>query len=199
MDKTHNISLGGFSFTIENDAYQKLSTYLMKVRQFLGDSSDTNEIIFDVEQRMAELLKAHTQTVEVVTQEDVDYLIEVLGKPEQYVDESQEAITEEKRTKFSFKGRKLYRDMDDKKIGGVLSGISYYFQIDVSLLRIIFLLLFLTNSFAFFFSTSLYYFLGSSATSQYNCRKVGDERSSSEFGYTFLIQGKYSFSEKRMV
>jgi len=159
MDKTHNISLGGFSFTIENDAYQKLSTYLMKVRQFLGDSSDTNEIIFDVEQRMAELLKAHTQTVEVVTQEDVDYLIEVLGKPEQYVDESQEAITEEKRTKFSFKGRKLYRDMDDKKIGGVLSGISYYFQIDVSLLRIIFLLLFLTNSFAFFFSTSFWLLL----------------------------------------
>lgn len=37
MDQTHNISLGGFSFVIENNAAKELSSYLAKVRQFLGE------------------------------------------------------------------------------------------------------------------------------------------------------------------
>ena len=86
MDKTHNISLGGFSFVIENNAADHLSSYLTKVRQSLGDSSDTEEILFDVEQRMAELLKARIQNTEVVTPADITYLIEVMGQPEQYIE-----------------------------------------------------------------------------------------------------------------
>ena len=48
MDQTHNISLGGFSFVIENNAAKELSSYLAKVRQFLGESPDTDEILTDV-------------------------------------------------------------------------------------------------------------------------------------------------------
>ena len=144
MDKTHNISLGGFSFIIEDGAASQLSAYLTKVRQYLGQSADTDEILTDVEQRMAELLKARMQNTEVVTSSDIDYLIQVMGKPEQYVQDDEE-LFEKPAPVLPLRSRKLYRDISKGRIGGVLSGLSYYFQIDVTLLRIIYMLPILLN------------------------------------------------------
>ena len=159
MDKTHNISLGGFSFLIEDKAYHELSKYLNDVRKYLGKTPDTEEIIYDVEQRMAELLKNQMKGREVIVSQDVTYLIEVLGKPEQYIDEEQTTesnFSKQPETTFArinthIKSRKLYRDMDRKKLGGVLSGLSYYLNFDVAWLRIIYLILlfFAQTSFIF--------------------------------------------------
>ena len=142
MDKTKNISLGGFSFLIEENAYTALSQYLAEVRQHLQHNSDRDEIIFDVEQRMAELLKDRTANREVIIHQDVLYLIEVLGKPEQYVedeeaDKATNAATEASAQAFST-NKPLYRDIDDCKIGGVLSGMAHYFNISPTMLRIAF-------------------------------------------------------------
>ena len=142
MDKTKNISLGGFSFLIEENAYTALSQYLAEVRQHLQHNSDRDEIIFDVEQRMAELLKDRTANREVIIHQDVLYLIEVLGKPEQYVedeeaDKATNAAPEASAQAFSAK-KPLYRDIDDCKIGGVLSGMAHYFNISPTILRIAF-------------------------------------------------------------
>ncbi len=145
MDKTHNISLGGFSFIIENGAASQLSAYLTKVRQYLGQSADTGEILTDVEQRMAELLRTRMQNTEVVTSSDIDYLIQVMGKPEQYVQDEEELTFEKSAPVLPLRSRKLYRDINKGSIGGVLSGLSYYFQIDVTLLRIIYMLPILLN------------------------------------------------------
>ena len=142
MDKTKNISLGGFSFLIEENAYTALSQYLTEVRQHLQHNSDRDEIIFDVEQRMAELLKDRTANREVIMHQDVLYLIEVLGKPEQYVedeeaDKATNAAPEATAKAFST-NKPLYRDIDDRKIGGVLSGMAHYFNISPTMLRIAF-------------------------------------------------------------
>lgn len=142
MDKTKNISLGGFSFLIEENAYTALSQYLAEVRQHLQHNSDRDEIIFDVEQRMAELLKERTANREVIIHQDVLYLIEVLGKPEQYVedeeaDKATNAAPEASAQAFST-NKPLYRDIDDCKIGGVLSGMAHYFNISPTMLRIAF-------------------------------------------------------------
>ena len=142
MDKTKNISLGGFSFLIEENAYTALSQYLTEVRQHLQHNSDRDEIIFDVEQRMAELLKDRTANREVIMHQDVLYLIEVLGKPEQYVededaDKATNAANEAYAQAFST-NKPLYRDIDDRKIGGVLSGMAHYFNISPTMLRIAF-------------------------------------------------------------
>ena len=142
MDKTKNISLGGFSFLIEENAYTALSQYLAEVRQHLQHNSDRDEIIFDVEQRMAELLKERTANREVIMHQDVLYLIEVLGKPEQYVedeeaDKATNAAPEASAKAFSA-NKPLYRDIDDRKIGGVLSGMAHYFNISPTMLRIAF-------------------------------------------------------------
>lgn len=146
MDKTKNISLGGFSFLIEENAYTALSQYLAEVRQHLQHNSDRDEIIFDVEQRMAELLKDRTANREVIMHQDVLYLIEVLGKPEQYVedeeaDKATNAAPEASAKAFSA-NKPLYRDIDNRKIGGVLSGLAHYFNISPTMLRIAFTVLF---------------------------------------------------------
>ena len=151
MDKVKNISLGGSPFLIEETAYSQLNEYLSKVRKYLAHNEAVDEILFDVEQRMAELLKDQMKGREVVIAQDIQYLISVLGRPEQYLDD--EEITESTPESFdSFKGKKLYRDIDDKKLGGVLSGISHYFKWDVTLLRIVFALLILANLSFFAFS-----------------------------------------------
>ena len=85
MDKVKNISLGGFSFIIEETAYNALNNYLNEVRNHLNQNTDREEILYDVEQRMAELLKVRLKEREVVIGQDVQYLIEVLGRPEQYL------------------------------------------------------------------------------------------------------------------
>lgn len=163
MDKTHNISLGGFSFVIENKAYQELSNYLNDVRKSLGNNPETEEIIYDVEQRMAELLKKQMQGREVIVSQDVQYLIAVLGTPEQYTldEEPVQPSEPSKKTENQFerisahlKQRKLYRDIDRKKLGGVLAGLSHYLNFDVTGLRIIYLALLLlvpSSSFVFNF------------------------------------------------
>ena len=157
MDKIKNISLGGFSFLIEENAYTALSQYLAQVRQHLLHNPDRDEIIFDVEQRMAELLKDRIANREVVMQHDVLYLIEVLGKPEQYVEEEeqQQPDSSANATSQNFSATKpLYRDIDDRKIGGVLSGIAHYFSINPTKLRIAFAILF-----ALFFTSGGRWFL----------------------------------------
>lgn len=153
MDKVKNISLGGFSFTIEETAYNALNTYLVEVHKHLSTNADKDEILYDIEQRMAELLKEQMKGREVVISQDIQYLISVLGRPEQYVDD-EEITASTPQFSNSFKGRKLYRDIDDKKLGGVLSGISHYFKWDVTLLRIVFALLIFANISFFAFSVN---------------------------------------------
>ncbi|MFJ1430504.1 PspC domain-containing protein [Capnocytophaga canimorsus] len=150
MDKTHNISLGGFSFLIEDKAYQELSKYLNEVRKSLGNTSDTNEIIYDVEQRMAELLKTQMKGREVIVSQDIDYLISVLGRPEQYVDLEEETqkeakfTTNEKQNRIVefFRHKRLYRDLENKLLAGVFAGFGHFLAIEKTWLRFAYLWLF---------------------------------------------------------
>ncbi|MFJ1425985.1 PspC domain-containing protein [Capnocytophaga canimorsus] len=157
MDKTHNISLGGFSFLIEDKAYQELSKYLNEVRKSLGNTSDTNEIIYDVEQRMAELLKTQMKGREVIVSQDVDYLISVLGRPEQYVDLEEETqkeakfTTNEKQNRIVefFRHKRLYRDLENKLLAGVFAGFGHFLAIEKTWLRFAYLWLFALSALIF--------------------------------------------------
>lgn len=150
MDTIKNISLGGFAFTIDETAYRMLQNYLNEVKKSLKNTEDANEILYDVEQRLAELLKERLKNREVVDNADVEHLIGIMGKPEQFrLDDEQESqpsdefVDESKKvwndTKAYFQKRKLYRDSEHKKIGGVLAGVAHFFKIDATWLRILIL------------------------------------------------------------
>lgn len=153
MDKTISISLGGYSFIVDDAAYLKLKRYLDEVRRSLNGMEGTDDVISDVEIRIAELFKERLGSREVVSDQDVDYVIQIMGKPEQYVDaDDTETGGTGKGTGTGFTPgvtatgkKKLYRDPDDKVLGGVLSGIAHYIGVESWITRVIWILLFFAD------------------------------------------------------
>ena len=102
MNKTVNINLGGMIFHIDENAYQKLQNYLNAVRRSFAGASGEDEIISDIESRIAELFSEKLQhDRQVVSNKEVDEVIEVMGQPEDYmVDE--DIFEEEPRTQENY-------------------------------------------------------------------------------------------------
>ncbi|GFD92799.1 hypothetical protein KUL156_52770 [Alteromonas sp. KUL156] len=144
MNKTININLGGFFFHIDETAYQKLKRYLDAIARSLSDDPQgKNEIIADIEARISELLSERiTDARQVVNESDIEEIIAIMGQPEDYA-EAEEGYSEN--TSFNHKrntsNKKMFRDGDDKFLGGVCSGLGHYFNIDVVWIRLAFLIL----------------------------------------------------------
>ncbi len=159
MNKTININLGGIFFHIDETAYQKLKRYIDSIRRSLSDDpKGRDEIIADIEQRISELLSEKVADPrQVVSEGDIDEVINVMGQPEDYmVDE--ELFSEDTRRSYSSdraSRKRLFRDGDDKFLGGVSSGIAYYFDVDVIWIRIAWLV----AAFGFGFGFLLYIIL----------------------------------------
>jgi phage shock protein PspC (stress-responsive transcriptional regulator) len=147
MNKTVSVNISGFIFNIEEIAYEKLSRYLNTIRGYFSESTGAEEIIEDIEARIAELFQEKiSNTYQVIKLKDVNEVIAVMGEPEEYIDgEAEEYAEEEKSTGATSnrknKYRKIYRDPDDKVLGGVCSGIGYYFGIDPIWIRLLFVIL----------------------------------------------------------
>lgn len=142
MNKTININLGGFFFHIDESAFQKLRRYLDAISKSLSDDPQgKNEIIADVEARISELLSEKiTDARQVVNESDIDDVITIMGQPEDYTEAEEpynDANYSHKRN--NSKGKKLFRDGDDKFLGGVAAGIAHYFDIDMIWIRLAFL------------------------------------------------------------
>jgi phage shock protein PspC (stress-responsive transcriptional regulator) len=154
MKKTVTINLGGFVFNIDEDACDRLSQYLSNIEKRFPEG-ERAEIIRDIEERMAELLTYKLQNRNVVEINDVEEVIEVIGQPEQFEDESNEGqttadtsasdstagTTGKTTTRQPRKMRKLYRNSNDRMVGGVASGLAAYFDLDAAIVRILFVIL----------------------------------------------------------
>ncbi len=144
MNKTININLGGFFFHIDEIAFQKLRRYLDSISRSLSDDPQgKNEIISDIEARISELLSEKiTDARQVVNEGDIDEVIKVMGQPEDYA-EAEEGYANENynyQRRTNSNGKKLFRDGDDKFLGGVASGIAHYFNVDTVWIRLAFIL-----------------------------------------------------------
>lgn len=144
MDKTISISLGGFSFIIDENAYDSLKKYLDQIRISLGNMEGIDDIMSDVEIRIAELFKERLLGREVVNILDVKHVIEVMGEPEQYVDEGSENTSNHKSIS-EIKKKKLYRDPKDKVLAGVLSGLAHYLGVETWITRVAWIVLFFAD------------------------------------------------------
>ena len=144
MNKTVNINLGGMIFHIDENAYQKLQNYLNAVRRSFAGASGEDEIISDIESRIAELFSDKLQhDRKVVSNKEVDEIIEVMGQPEDYMVDEDIFDEEPKTRKTTAKSkRKFFRDPDNKYIGGVSAGLGHYFGIDALWIRLIWVGLF---------------------------------------------------------
>lgn len=142
MKKTITINISGLVFNIEEDAYSSLKNYLEKIGNKFNNLEERQEIIEDIEARVAELFTEKIdRNKEVINQKDVNRIIEVMGSPDNFEEEESEFKdkTESKSTTTNEK-KKFFRDPDNKVLGGVCAGISNYFGWDISILRVIFAL-----------------------------------------------------------
>ena len=141
MNKTVNINLAGLHFHIDETAYFELQRYLNAVKASL-DHEGRDEVMSDIEARISELFsEAITSDKQVITTQNVADVIAVMGQPEDYQLEDEQP--KEKTSKsFTNYPRKFFRDTKNGYIGGVSSGLSYYFGIDALYVRLGWILLF---------------------------------------------------------
>ncbi len=167
MKKTLTVNLGGTVFNIDDDAYRLLDNYLCNLKTHFRKETGADEIVDDMERRISELFSEKLSGgAQVITIAHVEEVIKRMGKPEELDAESGEnasgafdesaasgansgAGSEEATSKDTKSGmgsgayshRRLYRNPDDKMLGGVCSGLAAYLDWDVTLLRILFLVI----------------------------------------------------------
>ena len=148
MKKTFTINISGSIFHIDDDAFEKLQKYLHMLNKHFGPAIEGQEILQDIEARIAELFLEKTgNKVDVITDFMVDEVIARMGKPEDFMDQEEEASGKTPTETAPEEGdqkirRRLYRDGDSRVLGGVCSGMAAYFNIDPVMMRVIFFLLF---------------------------------------------------------
>ena len=136
MKKNFSVNIGGRIFNIDDDAYECLNSYLNRLRSFFASAQGNDEIIADIEMRIAELLNQQKeQGLSLITLAHIKEVIASMGEPDQFSD----AETEKPKSSTGSKTRgKLYRDPDNRQIGGVAAGIAAWFGIDPVWVRLIF-------------------------------------------------------------
>lgn len=148
MKTTEKISLGGLAFTVESDAYAELESYLGEIRECFRNDTSADEIVEDIETRIAELLREKCKDGMVANIDmikDIKNRIgdpkELAGQEEEVTDETAEKVQDQPKRK-SFKDKRLYRNIDDRMVAGVCSGLAIYFNLDKTLFRLAFLIAF---------------------------------------------------------
>ena len=139
MKKTLNINIRGIVFHIDDDAYEKLNKYLSEINHHFKSKKGHEDIINDIENRIVELFQQKlTDKKQVIVMEDVDEVIGIMGHPSDFdQDSEEEAIPNPHKSK---KGpKRLFRDIDNRLIGGVCSGLGAYFNVDQMWFRLAFI------------------------------------------------------------
>ncbi len=133
MNEIKKCSISGVGFTFEKAAYDRLNNYLASLKEAYKSNPDSEEILADIEARIAELiLSAQSDTQCVVTLPIIENIIEQLGSPEAISgEESKTANNTESRIP-----RRLYRDLENAKLGGVCAGLAKHFGVDAVWIRL---------------------------------------------------------------
>ena len=156
MKKTLTVNLGGTVFHIDEDAYRLLDNYLSNLKIHFSKDVGADEIVDDIERRISELFAEKlTAGLQVITITDVEEVITRMGNPEDIetgdAETSSHAGTKTSSGSGSWNAgsanqatasvrRRLFRNPDDKMLGGVVSGLASYLGWDVTLLRFLLLI-----------------------------------------------------------
>lgn len=164
MKKTFNINIGGFVFTIDDDAYSLLNDYIDTLQNAFRTQADGKEIVDDIESRIAELFQEKIAGGQlVITLADTEEIINRIGQPEDILSvneisvESSDADNDETAYSETISmddenhtadrpyqtekiNKKLFRDPQNGMLGGVCAGLAEYLNVDTSLIRILVLI-----------------------------------------------------------
>ena len=186
MKRAISINLGGIVFNIDDDAYRELQTYLTQIESCFSDREESKEIMNDIEVRIAELFNEKiTDYKKVITSKDVNEIIGIMGSPEQFGEPENES-THKQRERFGPSGyRRMYRDPDNRILGGVCSGMSAYWRIDPIILRILFVIAFLGFGTGLIIYIILWVVLPEAKTKAQKLEMMGEKVNVSNIGKAF--------------
>lgn len=153
MKKTISIHIKGFPFIIEDIAYTRLENYMNRLKSALQGQEGADEIIEDIEIRIAELLNGKTtQFKQIIGEDDIIDVLNTLGDPSDYTDNEEAHYTEQttNSSRSERNEKRLYRDTESGYIGGVCSGLAEYLNIDPTVIRLIWAAAFFIGGVGFF-------------------------------------------------
>jgi phage shock protein PspC (stress-responsive transcriptional regulator) len=140
MKKTLTINLGGIVFHIDEDAYLALSHYLDKLKKHFSREEGSQDILNDIESRIAEILgEKCSATKQVITSEDVNGVIAIMGQPVE-IDQEENPNAHHGSSSGEKGEKRFFRNPDEKVVAGVCSGIAAYFHLDPVWVRLLFVL-----------------------------------------------------------
>jgi len=146
MKKVENINLGTVKFVIDEDAFDKLENYLDTIERHFQKSEGCEEIMEDIEIRMAELFQESLFSANsIVSMKHVDSVIAIMGTPEDFGATSDTTHKKAKKSKGKkskkHTGKRLFRDESDAVVAGVCSGLTAYFGMnDPVIVRVLFVI-----------------------------------------------------------
>ena len=151
MKQVININFQGRVVPIETTAFEILKDYTDSLNRHFANEEGKEEIINDIESRIGELFQERlTKGATCITDDDINAIINSIGRPEDFepMDDAQPAASssnsyqqQSTASNTSTGHKRLYRNENDKVLGGVCSGLANYFNIDVVIARIVFVVL----------------------------------------------------------
>lgn len=153
MKKTLTVNISGSVFHIDEDAYVRLRDYLARLELHFKNDPGCTDILSGIEERMADIFRGKREHErQVVSLDDVKEAINQLGEPAE-ISGNDEGASRSKTSGFNTMDeespppKRLFRDPDNKYIGGVCGGLGTYFNVDPVWMRIIFLLMLFSGGF----------------------------------------------------
>ena len=176
MKRVLNIGIGGRSFVINEDAYHRLDSYLESFKKKMQMGYQTKEVMDDLEMRIAELLEESMQSKqEVVTLEMINKIVFQLGMPD--------GSEEDNNSSYNYSSgagsyippitKKLYRDSDNSVLGGVCGGLAAFFNMEIMLVRLLFVVAFIAGSVGFWVYIILWIIVPLAKTPAQKCEMRG--------------------------
>lgn len=190
MKKTITVSLGGMVFCIEDEAYQQLESYLKRLERRFSEESDRREIMNDIESRIAEHFKEKFPDSDMVINiGEVNRVIQIMGEPADFEseDSSQTSKNYSSRT-----NKRLFRDPENRVLGGVSSGIGYYWNIDPIIIRILFVITALWGGGGIFVYIILWIVIPEANTAAERLEMTGEPVTAENIGRSFQESKEHS-------
>ncbi|MFK7814687.1 MAG: PspC domain-containing protein [Maribacter sp.] len=168
MNKTVNINLANILFHIDEGAFNKMRLYLESIKRSFANTPGSDEILADIEARIAELFHEKLENDrQVITEKEVDEVITIMGQPEDYMVDEDIFEDEPKAARSNERKRvkKLYRDTEMKYVAGVSSGLAHYVGVDPLWIRLLWIVLTIAGVGGFILLYGLLWILIPEATS----------------------------------
>jgi len=183
MKKTFTINLGNRVFSIDEDAYERLQEYLERIEGYFSDQKEREDIINDIEIRISELFSERLSAgKQVITILDVEEIITVMGDPGVIAGDKEDKSRSYSHHERGSSQRRLFRDPENRIIGGVCGGLGAYLNIDPLIIRILVAILSLTFGVGLLIYLILWIVVPEARTTAQKLEMRGDSVNASNIG-----------------